>query len=168
MAELTAEGSGIEVETHSRFHRYWRVGQKLVIGILTLAMIAGLLGFMGAGPLSRAHQLSKIGSIDVSHDRFSRVQGAGKIVIEHRRSSLRGPMAVHLDQRLVDALGVTDMTPIPSRSEADAQGITYFFDTQARAGAKVTLHTKPTVPGIIRGRLAVAGEAYPITEFVWP
>jgi hypothetical protein len=168
MAELTAEGSGIEVETHPRFHRYWRVVQKLVIGTLALAMIAALFGLMGAGPLSRSHQLSTIGSIAMSHDRFSRVQAAGKIVIEHRRPSLCGPMAVHLDQRLVDALGVMDITPSPLRTEADARGITYIFDMQARAGTRVTFHTKPEVAGVIRGQLTVAGEAYLITQYVWP
>jgi hypothetical protein len=168
MAELTAEDTDLQIETHKRFHRYWRVAQQGVVTLLFVIVVAALLGLMGHGPLARTQKPLASGAFQVSFDRFLRVQGSGKIVLEQQGRLPGRQIAVHLDQPLVDALGIQGGDPAPLLSAADTSGVTYLFGVQGGSGARITLKTKPVRPGLIRGQLRVDGEAVSITQIVWP
>jgi hypothetical protein len=167
MPSLNAEDLDLEIETHPRFEKIWRAVQWVVMLFLGAMAIAALAGVFGTGPLARVRQPLTTAGVQLDHPRFARVQSSSQLIIEP--TGVRaGQIRVHLDQPLIEKMGIESASPTPLAAASDPSGTTYLFAVAPGGRGKIVFKAMPTRPGIARGVVRVEDEPVSVTQVIWP
>ncbi|MBI5441601.1 MAG: hypothetical protein HY900_10380 [Deltaproteobacteria bacterium] len=148
--------------------RMWRV-QKVVWILLTLALVAGLVGLFGSGPLSAAKATG--GGLDLDYQRFLRREAPTSLKVNVRGSpSEERILRLTLSREYLEGFMAEDILPQPLSTEAGARNYVFEFKL-AEPGSPTTVcfHLKAKKTGLLDAEVAVEGHS-PVAfrQFVYP
>jgi hypothetical protein len=170
-AEPGSDSASLELEDDLAFERReWRI-QRVAWALLGLVVLAGLLGFLGPGPLTRSVISPQDRAISLEYYRFER---------SHRMSELRISVAASagesdrirlwIRRAYADEMRVQAVLPPADRVDVDADRVLFSF---ARASptreARILLKIEPQSTGPEQGEIGLdGGSALAFTQFVYP
>lgn len=161
----------LQIETDLAYQRrVWRVQRIGWIAFVAL-LVAALLGVFGAGPLSTAVAGSKADGLWIEYERFERLLAPSTLIIHvDRRPGAGDPVQVMLGGDYVQAAQIESLTPPAASGGSTPDGAVLRFEAPAGEGAvQVVVHLKFSRPGLVRGRVAVAGRTpLEISHWVHP
>jgi hypothetical protein len=164
----------LEVNEDLTFQRRSWVMQRVGWVVMTLVMLAALVGlFGGAGALGgEAQSSSEDAAVSVSYERFLRFIKPTTLQIQlSQEAGKGGKVSVWVDREYLDGLQVQQITPQPSSAKTGAKRLTYVFEVDDPNGpAMVTFDLLPEQEiGALRGRVGVGdGEPVSFGQFVYP
>jgi hypothetical protein len=145
--------------------RFWRI-QNAGLIFMGLFLLAGLLGvFGGAGPLASTTSASEQGELTISHPRFLRNRAPIDLEIHLQPDTLQQSRAeIEVDLVYIQQFDILNINPEPSSMLAGSESVTYVFDlVDTSQSMHVTFHMQPERPGLVTGKIGIAGE--PAIEF---
>ncbi len=149
--------SRIEIDEDMRHQRLeWRL-QRIGWVIGGLFLLAGALGLMGYGPLSRAH--AGDASFSVEYDRFQRASALSeyRIAIDPALAA-DGRLTLRFDDALLDAVEIERIQPEPERTVLTGGASVMDFPAVAGGGsASVIVSYRPMTFGRVRGSISAGG-----------
>jgi hypothetical protein len=146
---------GLEPDDDEAFHRRsWRVQRAGWITMLAI-VLAGLVGLLGRGPLSRAVTEHPSG-VRVEHNRFVRVDAPETLQVHVPPPARPGDgYRPAVGRTFLDRVQIDSVIPRPLVTEAFADRVVYVFAGGGRPVA--TFHFTPRSFGILRAEITAAG-----------
>jgi hypothetical protein len=151
--------------------RTWRF-QRVALFVMVVIVAAGLLGLLGGnGPLASASAEDPAATVMVEYRQFLRRRASVSLVLHLREGSTSAPeVAVRFERSYIESFEVQTLNPTPSRVEAGATEISYYFEI-AEPGQETTLtfHLEPQRFGRADGQIRI-DEHMPVRfwQFVYP
>jgi hypothetical protein len=148
-------GSGLQIDENLAFQKLeWRV-QRVGLGCLAGAVLFGLLGGFGAGPLARTTAQSPDGAIQLDYDRFVRVGVPTRLTLRALRPLARIDAISFPAEYLARVHAVIPTTA--SIEEIDGR-VTIALPDLPTSAPVVVLELQPGGPGLRRAALDVDGK----------
>jgi hypothetical protein len=151
-------------------HKAWLV-QRAGWILMTLALIAGLAGFFGDGPASRA-QAGGIGvPVSAEYDRFTRLQMPSRITFRLEEGSVQdGKAHLWISRELEEGMKVIMIQPPADSVKTSQNGLEYLFEVgDTGFPAFVILSYWPERTGYHQGSIGSSSQnAIPIWQLVLP
>jgi hypothetical protein len=151
--------------------RVW-IAQRVAWGLMAVAVLAGLLGLLGSGPLAWGSVATSDGAVRVSYERFLRRGTRTSLWIRLRPNPGSATVALRIAQPYLDGMKVEGVFPTPRRVQAAPDHVTLDFDVDSRQPGPLTvaIHVVPERMGGRRGGVGVDVDAGPDPEsrgWVW-
>src|SRR5215217_6791280 len=134
--------------------RYYRL-QRIIWVLIAAALLAGLAGVFGRGPLATTMRRSPDGTLRLSYERLAPFRTPSAMSIEASGSSLAsGELRVRIPRQLLERLRVQRVVPEPTRVEAAAEEARLQPDAAADLRLRLPLrlahgHDHPRHPGVL-------------------
>ncbi len=161
----------MEIEQDHDFQRLsWRI-QRVGWIVMAFALLAGILGLFGSGPLARATVGETGAPLRLEYDRFGRIDAPSTLTALLRPSTTRpGEAILHLDRGFTDHFQIEHVQPMPDRTEAGPDHSVYVFGvTGPGEPVRVTFRLRPEQIGPLTGRAREDGGSWlSFTQFVFP
>lgn len=161
----------IEVGCDLDFERRWWRIQRIGWLVFVLLLIAGVLGFFGHGPLSKATVNPPGSALLVDYDRLARRETPCMLELHLEKAALAsGEVRIHLNHALVDQTQIKQIVPAPLAAEPLADGVRYLFRIDPTCdSACIRFSENPTTPGYVDAEVTVEG-ARPVRfrQFIYP
>lgn len=145
---------GTDVETSPTFDHRWFHAQTALQALLAALVVLGLTGLFGGGFLSTAH--IKIGSAEVTYDRFSRRSVPIRIAIGQLALPSGEPLRVALSRELTDKTTIVRTVPPAASSRETADGVEFAF-TIDHPQAPIVISVQPDRFGAFSWTLRIDG-----------
>jgi hypothetical protein len=156
-AEPAGRVGDLEIDQDLDFQRRsWSVQRAGWLAIAA-AILAGLLGLFGTGPLSRTFAVDPQSPLWLEYERFGRQMSAATLRLHLGPGASGGGRArVWLDEAYLDAVQIQRITPRPEREET-GPGRTYFVfaTTASDRPTVVTFHLQPARFGALTGQVGL-------------
>ncbi|MDQ3686674.1 MAG: hypothetical protein M3430_13905 [Acidobacteriota bacterium] len=170
MSEASRTGN-LEVAQDLEFQRRSWTFQRMGWIVMTLVIVAALLGLFGTGPLSSASVGGEDAPLRMEYSRFARWTAPTTLRV-HVGAGNRseGKARVWLSRDYLEKFQVEGVTPEPESVEAWADRHVYFFNApDSNRPATVTFHLKAQHIGALSGQVGSADEQ-PIGfgQFIYP
>lgn len=166
MAEVKRSGT-LELDEDLVFQRrQWRASQILWM-VLVGTMIATALGLFGNGPLSRARAGAPDGLLQVEYERVVRFGASVRLVVRARPRP-DGAVQFTIDQSLLDAFRVQDVTPQPSAAALVDGGVEYRFQANTSAPPVIVFEMQPAALWSVQGEIRSPAGAVQLRQFILP
>jgi hypothetical protein len=160
---------GLEVEEDLGFQRRdWRV-QRVGWGLLGLLLLAGLIGLLGSGPLSKVTESDGRG-LSVDYDRFVRHGAQTSLTLRIEPSSITtDEVPIRIGREYLAAQTVQAIVPAPLHARAQGDDLEFTFNAQPGSPLEVKWTLEPDEMGRHTGAVTV-GEGPPvyIAQFTYP
>lgn len=147
---------GLQIEEDIAFQRRWWRVQRVGWVAIALGLLAALLGFLGAGPLSTGTVIVP-GVMRVEYQRFTRYQTPETLTVHLEPAAIAGPVVrIGIDRRYVDRARIELVVPRPRRVHARHDRLIYEFDV-AEAGRPLVIAfgLQPQRVGLAGGRVSL-------------
>jgi hypothetical protein len=136
----------LQLPAETDFHRRaWRV-QRISYLVLTVIVLAALLGAFGGGPLSRASRNDGHG-LTLQYERFARASGRTTVDLYFDAAAETRTHALLLDRGWIEAVRIQSIVPAPSQTLALPGALRYRFDVQEGSDLHVRIEAEPAAPG---------------------
>lgn len=168
MADFSPSHLDVAIDDNQTFERRWRITQRVVLSLITVALLAAIAGLMGPGLMPPARVSLRTVPFDVTYDRTLRFRTPARITIEGRNGSVGVETMVHVSRDLVDAGGLESTSPEPRSVTADKDGLLYHFATAPGAPGKLILMIRPAEAWMLNSTITVNGAPATLKQFVWP
>jgi len=157
---------GFDLDFERRYHRL----QRIIWVLIAAALLAGLAGVFGRGPLATTMRRSPDGTLRLTYERLARFRTPSAMSIEASGSSLAsGELRVRIPRQLLERLRVQRVVPEPTRVEAAAEEATFVFAIEPGAArARATFLQEPGAIGTASGTVVANQTPLPISVFVFP
>jgi hypothetical protein len=157
----------IELEEDLAFQRKEWFWQRVGIVLLSLFVLAAVLGVTGAGgPLADAEIADPSGRIRVAYERVVRREAVSELRI-HLQSDPPGFIQFWIDAPYLELVNVISIEPEPQTSTVENERHIY----TVRAGSSavtVSLETKHARAGRVEGSIGIVnGPSVRFTQFSW-
>jgi len=166
---MTARSEELQLDTDDAFQRKeWRI-QRVGWVVWTLVIVAGVIGLLGSGPMSRAELVAADGSLTIAYDRYLHYHHPTQLTLSVGKIA-DDELRIKLNRALLDRLQIQRIEPEPSQAELADDGVIYTFLQQPSArNAKVILHVDYEHFGATHGTVEVVGhEPVTLKQFVYP
>jgi hypothetical protein len=159
----------LEIRQDERFQqREWRL-ERIGWTLITLFLLAGLLGLLGPGPLSWATARSDGGLVEVEYQRFTHWVADDTVEIRVAPDAVEaGAFEVTLTGDWVEAADLQGITPQPSEQRSTPQGVVLQVPVEDPADAHVQLSFRAQSVGRLHATVTAGGESARFTQLVWP
>jgi hypothetical protein len=159
----------LEIRQHERFQqREWRV-QRVGWALMTLLVLAALLGFFGPGPFSWSSARGPAGLLEVDYQRVTHLEADDSLsVIIDPRAVTGNSVALVVDPEWVAAMDINSVTPQPDSETATPEGLELTIATTPGAHTTVTFTYRPTRIGRVDGGMALDGDRVAVSQLVLP
>src|SRR5688572_20039263 len=112
------------------FERRSWVVQRIAWTIMSLILIAALLGLFGNGWLSKARMSIPGGALEIEYNRFVRFQAPGELRARISPSSTEENQAgLWVSREYLKSIELKQITPAPEREITTDEGVIYLFAT---------------------------------------
>lgn len=166
MAEVKRFGT-LELEEDLSFQRrQWRASQVLWM-VLVGTMIATALGVFGNGPLSSARAGAPDGPLRVEYERVVRFGASVRLVVRARPRP-DGAVQFTIDQSLLQAFRVQDVTPPPSATALGDGSVEYRFQANTSAPSTIVFEMQPAALWSVHGQIRSPDGAVQLRQFILP
>ena len=162
------EHMDLDLDLHESFDRRWRIGETIIITMLSLLCVAALLGALGSGPLSHATgRFTGVPEQQIRYERVVRNHGSSWMRVSLAKGAT-GIVSVHLDRQLLDSVAVDSISPVPISTQAATDGVTYLFNVDRANGASLDFKMSPFRFGFVRSTLRVGDGQFALSQAVLP
>jgi hypothetical protein len=163
---------GFEIDEDMEFERRsWR-WQRVGWAVMTLVMLAALLGLFGTGWLDSAVAGQPGSQMWLEYDRFGRAQAETSRLQIHLGpgAGANGKVRIWINREYLDGMQVTNLTPEPESVEAGPDRFTYVFNAPAASQpAVVIFRLEPDKIGRLNGQVGLEGGAsLGFKQFIYP
>lgn len=164
MPELKREGD-IELAQDLDYERRAYTTRKVATVFFVLLILAGLLGLLGrSGPLSDA-SASDGSRLEVSYERFLRMDSATEVEVAIGAGS--GPTEIAVDSDYLEGFNVSGINVEPKSTMVEGDRVVYVFDQTAPS--QVTFVLEPEELGFQSATVyGPAGAELSFDQWVWP
>jgi hypothetical protein len=145
--------------------RNWQV-QRAGWGLMTLAVLLGLAGLFGQGPLSS--RVAGVPGVTLQYHRVVRLQATESLefLLEARQP---GEVALEIDSGFLSRAKIERIIPEPREISISPEGQRWSFSAAEPGPVAVRLLFVPRKPGPLPARFATpGGSALPVSFFVLP
>lgn len=159
----------LEINQDFEFQRReWRF-QFIGWLLMSLPIVAALLGLMGSGPLSDATATAPDSSLQVEYHRFLHRHNPGQITL-HLRQSPPQKARIWISHSLLHGMKLEETTPRAETVEAGASGDYLTFLTDGTGGPMtIKLYIDPEAIGWLSASAKLDGEpAVEFGQFIYP
>lgn len=166
------EGTGVVgllTEEERRFPRREWIAQRIGKVLLSVFVLAGLAGLLGAGPLSSTTRQSADGLFSVEVNWVSRHQEDETLTVTFSPEAVQnGTVTLELTGEWLAGADLQNISPEPAEQRALADGIALTFLVEPSAETAVSLSFTTAGHFALRGRAAVGDDSVTFTQFVLP
>jgi hypothetical protein len=170
MSQLHRVGD-LEIEDDQGFQRRcWQI-ERIGWGVMTLILLAALLGLMGTGPLTNATAGNPQSGLWIKYQRFDRLLAPEQVEVHVGPGNAReGRVTVWLGRSFVEGLDVQDIMPTPESVEAHGDRLAYVFRVpNPRDEVAISFNVQPQRWGPSRGLAGLAGgPTVTLDRFTYP
>jgi hypothetical protein len=167
MARNVSPVDSIEVGSDLDFEKRWRRVQRVLWTVMSLVVVAGLLGLFGRGPLSHGKAIGR--SASAEFERFARFKTPAQITFLVPGGISGSSLDVFVDAPLLESLRIEQTKPQPVDMRAEpGGGATMQFLKSTSAPFTVHFTQEFSKVGPQEGELMVAGEQLQLRQFVYP
>lgn len=163
--------SGIDIDQDMVYQwREWRV-QRIAWVFFAAILLAGLLGLLGQGPLSKGRIGAPDESIALDFERIDRANAPTGLVVTLGPNVAQGGTAqVALSREFIERISIEAVVPEPQSVETGAAEVIYTFEVEDPAQpASMRLGFRYELAGRARGAVRlVDGPTLRFETFVWP
>jgi hypothetical protein len=163
--------SDLDIDQDLSFQqRDWQA-QRIGWGAMLLVVVAGLLGLLGDGPLSKASAGGQGDPVRLQFDRFARYGAPTVLTVDLRPGGTpEKKVRLWLDRDYVHGVKIERINPEPETAEVGADRVTYVFALSDRSHpATVTFNIQPEKRWSRTGRIGLAdAPGVSFTQFVHP
>jgi len=148
--------------------RQWTV-QRVGWWLMLLAVVLGLLGLFGTGPLSSA--TARGDGVTVDYERFVRRHGEGELTIAIAPNQAQnGQVEVWLADAWLDAVTIEGISPEPASQHPSGDRQVYVFEVADPARPfTVRIDYRPQEMGRLPAELGIgSGEGLDVFQFSYP
>ena len=140
------------------FERKSWIVQRVAWTIMTLILLAALLGAFGNGWLSRAQSSADEGALQLDYNRFIRFQAPAELTIRFSGPTItENYVGFWLNREYLKAIALSQITPAPREQIGTADGVIYIFDSvDAWDTLEVSVRGEVHSIGAIHGAVARA------------
>lgn len=167
---MNPTGTTLDLEEGQTMRRAWRF-ERVGWSAIALLLAAGLAGLFGDGMLAAATVASEDGSTVAQFERIVRHGAPTQIQLELAPSSAGTDTLVvlSLDDRYLDAVDVSRITPEPIRVIALAGGVAYhLLRAHPAERMTITLAVQPGAPGVQRAGVGTSHGTLLLRQIVLP
>jgi hypothetical protein len=152
------DGDQLPVRDDTSFqHRVW-LGERIGWVVLSVLVIAGLLGVFSNGLASKTTVTSPDGSLRVIYERFERKTARGHFTIHIAHADAQ-ELRVRLSQAFVETHVIESLYPPPLRSTAGERGLELTFAPTAEGDLSIYLAARARRFGVLSTTVEVEGGA---------
>jgi hypothetical protein len=163
---------GLEIDQDLEFERRsWR-WQRVGWGVISLILLAALLGLFGTGWLDRAVAGQPGSQLWLEYNRFGRLQAETSRLQIHLGpgAGANGKVRIWFNLEYMKGVRVTNLTPEPESVEAGPERFTYVFSApDASQPIVVIFRLEPDKIGSLNGQVGLEGGAsLSFKQFIYP
>ena len=145
--------------------REWFV-QRVCWGLMALAVIAALVGFLGSGPISR--KTSGGETLRVKYQRFGRYQAPAELKI-YCRPEAGERFELSFDRAFIESSEIEEISPEPEKTRSEGDRYVYMFQKGEGGEHLVTFRIKGERFGKQTAKVMLNGtQSVNIQTFYWP
>lgn len=159
----------LDIDHDERFLRREHQVNHLGWILLTLFVLAGLLGLLGAGPLSTRTSGEPGDAVRIEHQRVSHFEAEDALTLYLSKEAIDGDtLTVELTGDWLKSVDMSSLAP-----DADAQrivpgGVIYEFAVEEPADVEVVMSFRPQSLGDHRLTATAGGSTVTVYQFVLP
>ena len=162
-------GGALQIDSEDSFTRREFAAESIGWVLLSLVLVAALLGALGGGPVSSAQEVSPSGRITLDYQRITHQDADDHVVVGiARRGSETGMETIHLGGQWLQQLDLRQITPEASETTGTPDGLELTIGARGAGPVRVVLAFRTRAVGLTRGLLRVDGEEIPFTQLVLP
>ncbi|GAA4430424.1 hypothetical protein GCM10023169_33850 [Georgenia halophila] len=159
----------LEIEQHERFQRLEWAWERVGTALVTLFILAGLLGLVAAGPLSWSSRSSATEVVTVEFDRVIGHEADESITLHFGPEAVvDGAITVELTGSWPGGISLQGITPQPSEQRAVPDGMVLEIPVATAGTTEVSVSFRGQEYGTLDGELAVGDESVSFSQFVTP
>jgi hypothetical protein len=158
-----------DIEPAPHVHRTRRVGNRVGMTVVTLVVSAGLVGLLGAGPLSTVTSPSESGTLAVTHDRVTHHEATESITVDVTATAAGAEaLTVTFAGAWPQSIAVEGISPEPATQALSRDGWTLGFDVDQPGPHRVTVYYRAKSHGSLDATVTVGDESVAFSQFVLP
>jgi len=142
--------------------RWWRL-MKVMWVLMLLAVIGGIVGACGRGPIARTHAAKS--GVEVQFERIVRYQTPTKVTMTLPAS--QEPRRLFVGQTLLDRIQIQSVVPRPEAAEAHRDGAVLVFPAGTEP-ARVVLVAQPSSVGFASQQVGIETAPISFRQLVLP
>ncbi|HWH31938.1 MAG TPA: hypothetical protein VNU01_04645 [Egibacteraceae bacterium] len=150
----------------------WRewAAQRVGWTLMSLLVLAAVVGLLGPGPLSWSEAASADESATVDYLRWARRGREAGLTIRVDASHVRdGQVTVDVPARYFQDMRLRGVTPSPEQVQANGDLLRFVFAVpQAGARARLEFDLEADGMGPLRGEVRVGTSTVRFSQFIWP
>jgi hypothetical protein len=157
---------GLEIDEDPAFEKRSWIAQRIGWALMSFFVLSGLLGFFGAGPVSRT-SAGAPNTVTLEYERFLRYQTPTSLRIKTRTQN--GAARVIVAQEYLDRVKVEKVVPQPARVEAMDGFVIYEFAAHGAGEISVKFDLITQELGELSGTVALDQlSRVSFRQFVYP
>lgn len=146
----------------------WRA-QRIGWVVMTLFVLAGLIGVFGTGPLTWATTSSLDGVVTVEYDRVVRFEADNSLTLIFGPDAVEdGVITVEMAGSWLAGVDLSGIAPEPAEQRALPDGVVWEFPVERTGQIDVTLTFRAEEVGTIGADVTVGDETATFTQLVLP
>ena len=159
----------LDIDQHERFQQREWAANRLGWVVLGLFIVAGLVGLLGAGPLSWTTTASRNGVVTVEHDRVTHFEADDSITLTIAPDAVvDGTATVQLTGSWPSGVDLTGISPEPAEQRAVRDGIVLELPVEGTGEVELSLSFRAQEIGTLSGDVTVGDETVSFSQFVLP
>lgn len=159
----------IDLDDDPDFERRDRVVTRVGMTLLTLFVLAAVLGLLGPGPLSSGTTTSDDGAIAMERNAIGHIEADDSISLLLDGSTVDGDLVtVELTGSWVAGVDLTSISPAPAAQRLVPEGMVLEFDVERPGELEVMLHFRAKDLGRLALTAATGDSTVSLTQFVLP
>lgn len=157
------------LEDDPSFRRLERALTRFGCVVLAVFVLAGLLGLLGAGPLSSATAGEPGDAVRVEYQRVTHFEAEDTITLLLGEEAVEGDtLAVELTGEWLTGADLSSVTPEPDAQRTVPGGVLYEFAVERSSDVEVTISLRARKLGPLGLTASAGGSTVHLTQLVLP
>lgn len=159
----------LQINQNERFQqREWRL-ERIGWGVVGAFVLAGLIGLLGAGPLSWATDRSDGGLVTVGYQRITHHEADDSLTLVLPADAVEeGIISVELTGTWISGVDLQSISPQPSEERAVPRGVVFDIAVERPGTTEVVVGFRAQEYGTLEATVSVRGDTMSFTQLVLP
>jgi hypothetical protein len=164
-------GGPLQVDSDDAFTKREFAAESVGWVMLSLVLVAALLGALGSGPLSSAQGVSASGGLSLDYQRITHQDADDHVVVGIRDGASgtgTGTVTIRFGGQWIEGLELRQVTPQASEETGTPEGLDLSIPVRGGGPVRVVVSFRTRALGLTRGLLRVGGQEIRFTQLVLP